>query len=237
MSCTIPHPAGSNVQVLGAHVAKTTAKMALEGEYTKARTKALVNQRLVQRVGWVRSVLCTSISNCCVVIDMLMGVRMNIVLGWKMLLPWRTWWMTFRRYSSQCVCVHTPTQWIHRQTHTLHTIVPLSLQKERITFGRSYSDEECEDELVPMATKSAASSMQKLAPKVRKKVNDIGYNILLLTVTTESLQETWRIIWCYFWSVLYQYGMWCVLKPFRSCLNCLLLFTSNLLLRLLLSSY
>ena len=51
MSCTIPHPAGSNVQVLGAHVAKTTAKMALEGEYTKARTKALVNQRLVQRVG------------------------------------------------------------------------------------------------------------------------------------------------------------------------------------------
>ena len=83
---------------------------------------------------------------------------------------------------------------MHRQTHTLHTIVPLSLQKERVTFGRSYSDEECEDELVPMATKSAASSMQKLAPKVRKKVNDIGYNILLLTVTTESLQETWRII-------------------------------------------
>jgi len=44
------------------------------------------------------------------------------------------------------------------------------LQKERVTFGRSYSDEECEDELVPIATKSAASSMQKLAPKVKKKV-------------------------------------------------------------------
>jgi len=46
----------------------------------------------------------------------------------------------------------------------------LYLQKERVTFGRSYSDEEREDELVPMATKSAASSMQKLAPKVKKKV-------------------------------------------------------------------
>jgi len=46
----------------------------------------------------------------------------------------------------------------------------LYLQKERVTFGRSYSDEECEDELVPIATKSAASSMQKLAPKVKKKV-------------------------------------------------------------------
>ena len=42
---------GSNVQVLGVHVAKATARMALEGEYTRARTKALVNQRLVQRVG------------------------------------------------------------------------------------------------------------------------------------------------------------------------------------------
>ena len=39
------------MQVLGVHVAKTTARMALEGEYTKARTKALVTQRLVQRVG------------------------------------------------------------------------------------------------------------------------------------------------------------------------------------------
>ena len=50
-TCHTVFYAGSNVQVLGVHVAKTTARMALEGEYTKARTKALVNQRLVQRVG------------------------------------------------------------------------------------------------------------------------------------------------------------------------------------------
>ncbi|XP_065898859.1 circularly permutated Ras protein 1-like [Dysidea avara] len=112
--------AGSNVQVLGAHVAKTTAKMALEGEYTKARTKALVNQRLVQRVGHAYH-------------------RKDEYRAWvKNVAPMENMMNDFQK-------------------------------KERVTFGRSYSDEECEDELVPIATKSAASSMQKLAPKVKKK--------------------------------------------------------------------
>ena len=45
----LPPPADIDMAVVGTHVAHTTAKLAMEGEYTQARMNALVSQRLMQR--------------------------------------------------------------------------------------------------------------------------------------------------------------------------------------------
>ncbi len=40
---------GIDMGVVGSHVARNTAKLTMEGEYTGARVNALSNQRLLQR--------------------------------------------------------------------------------------------------------------------------------------------------------------------------------------------
>ena len=41
--------ADMDLALVGAHVTHTTAQLAMEGEYSEARVKAMANQRLLQR--------------------------------------------------------------------------------------------------------------------------------------------------------------------------------------------
>ena len=49
---------GIDLAVLGKHIANTTAKLAMEGEFTQARVNAIVGQRLIEKHRYMYRALC-----------------------------------------------------------------------------------------------------------------------------------------------------------------------------------